>query len=449
MRLEGEDYYTKDRVVYTDDCIYGMPTSKSDTLRRALYRIYKEDVSSNSTEVTGKRTRQYITLDGQYKLESSVITVDENGYTSYSKDDNSGKEDNRKAFFIKNVTNIENEFVLVDPNTTLDVNASFGVRAFVNQVTGILQPTGLKSLGASNVYENSLLTFEKVTKYNYRDVRREGVASDTVVLYKDSNKAIKLYETTSVKGANIGLLNRDNNEQFTKNFAFFVDTANVHNADMPIFLLGLRASDYDETGSNIGGHNRHISTTADYLMVLTDSAKVNKAYMDTYGNIRLGFVNATHYADRTLKLTNSDKTFDLSKKALTPATFAFRYVDTSRDAFYIETADVDGAPAWVKVINEVPVIVKNIKEAEIYNVEATSEKPVANENIGTSSVSVIAGNGTVTIKGAANKTVTIANVLGQTIANTVLSSDDATIAAPAGVVVVAVEGEAAVKAIVK
>ncbi|MFV0581043.1 MAG: DUF6383 domain-containing protein, partial [Parabacteroides gordonii] len=40
-------------------------------------------------------------------------------------------------------------------------------------------------------------------------------------------------------------------------------------------------------------------------------------------------------------------------------------------------------------------------------------------------------------------------VLGQTIANTVLSSDNATISAPAGVVVVAIEGEAAVKAIVK
>ena len=74
---------------------------------------------------------------------------------------------------------------------------------------------------------------------------------------------------------------------------------------------------------------------------------------------------------------------------------------------------------------------------------------VANEDINASSVSVIAGNGIVTINGAAGKKVVITNVLGQTIANAVLSSDNATIAAPAGVVVVAVEGEAAVKAIVK
>ena len=47
------------------------------------------------------------------------------------------------------------------------------------------------------------------------------------------------------------------------------------------------------------------------------------------------------------------------------------------------------------------------------------------------------------------KKVVVSNILGQVVANTVITSDNATIAAPAGVVVVAVEGEAAVKAIVK
>ena len=184
-------------------------------------------------------------------------------------------------------------------------------------------------------------------------------------------------------------------------------------------------------------------------MVMTDSAAVNPAYKDIKGNIRLGFVNATHYADCTLKLTNSDKTFDLSKKALTPATFAFRYVDKSRDAFYIETADTDGAPAWVKVINEVPVIVKDIKEAEIYNVEATSENPTANDAIEATTVSVETIPGAVIVNGAAGKTVTVNAASGQTLATKVLSSDSETIAVPAGFVVVAVDGEKAVKAIVK
>ena len=75
--------------------------------------------------------------------------------------------------------------------------------------------------------------------------------------------------------------------------------------------------------------------------------------------------------------------------------------------------------------------------------------PTANEGIATSEVKVIASEGNVTIAGAAGKKVVISNILGQVVANTVISSDNATIAAPAGVVVVAVEGEAAVKAIVK
>ena len=53
------------------------------------------------------------------------------------------------------------------------------------------------------------------------------------------------------------------------------------------------------------------------------------------------------------------------------------------------------------------------------------------------------------ITGAAGKKVVVSNILGQVVANTVVSSDNVTIAVPTGVVVVAVEGEAAVKAIVK
>ena len=75
--------------------------------------------------------------------------------------------------------------------------------------------------------------------------------------------------------------------------------------------------------------------------------------------------------------------------------------------------------------------------------------PTENETIGTSAISVVATNGAVIVKGAQGKKVTISNVLGQTIANTVLTSDEVTITAPAGYVTVAIEGEPAVKAIVK
>jgi len=110
---------------------------------------------------------------------------------------------------------------------------------------------------------------------------------------------------------------------------------------------------------------------------------------------------------------------------------------------------------WLKVQNGVPVIVKDNFEnfdassADIYNVESSEGSSVANEDITTSTIAVIGGNGTVTVKGAEGKKVVINNVLGQVVVNTVITSSEATIAVPAGVVYVTVEGEAAVPAIVK
>ena len=80
---------------------------------------------------------------------------------------------------------------------------------------------------------------------------------------------------------------------------------------------------------------------------------------------------------------------------------------------------------------------------------ADDEYATDNEEIATSEVAVIAQEGAVRIANAAGKKVVVTNILGQTVANTVITSSDATIAAPQGVVVVAVEGEEAVKAIVK
>ena len=62
----------------------------------------------------------------------------------------------------------------------------------------------------------------------------------------------------------------------------------------------------------------------------------------------------------------------------------------------------------------------------------------ANEDVEVAAIKVIAGEGNVTIAGAAGKKVVISNILGQVVANTVVSSDNATIAAPQGIVVGAV-----------
>ena len=105
--------------------------------------------------------------------------------------------------------------------------------------------------------------------------------------------------------------------------------------------------------------------------------------------------------------------------------------------------------AYLAHLNNVVYWTTDPEQAEVFKVMTTST-PTSNDKIAAeSAISVIANDGTVTIQGAAGKSVVISNILGKVVAETVLSSDNATIAVPAGIVAVAVDGEEAVKAIVK
>jgi hypothetical protein len=158
--------------------------------------------------------------------------------------------------------------------------------------------------------------------------------------------------------------------------------------------------------------------------------------------------------------------------------FQFRLIDpegindpknAQSRAFLIESRNNEGfggpteemgpqSGRWIKIQNGVPVVSQLIDKdeaqqngAEIFNVTAgTENKAVGNELApAVSTVKVLGETGAVTILNASGKKVAITNILGQTVAGQILSSDNATIALPKGIVVVAIEGEAAVKAIVK
>ena len=74
---------------------------------------------------------------------------------------------------------------------------------------------------------------------------------------------------------------------------------------------------------------------------------------------------------------------------------------------------------------------------------ADTDMPTANESINAAdeAVKVVATNGAVIVKGAEGKNVVVSTILGKVVANEVLNSDNETIAAPAGIVVVSVDGE--------
>ena len=237
-------------------------------------------------------------------------------------------------------------------------------------------------------------------------------------------------------------------------------------------------------------------TRAMYLFNAQDSVDVKnydyqgKAAYGAQGYTRLAFKDAVHAQDtlyilnpgvttEQLKASNlkDDKMFAkkiaLDNNKHKNVVFQFRLIDEDNNRFLIESeAEQNGAAVlnkdlqnvcvapmrggWVKVQNGVPVIARfqdfneAIAQAEVFDVnDEIKYDATANDEIAVEGVTVVAGNGQVTIMGAAGKNVTITNILGKVIANQTIASDNATIAVPAGIVAVAVEGEAAVKAIVK
>ena len=313
-----------------------------------------------------------------------------------------------------------------------------------------------RRLGVTNAEDGLTNTGTNVAKIN---VTRE----DNRYLYENTTNKVAGYEADPTGINYLGALFNGADKA-----AMFIDTAYVRNETArPQYLLAVRP---DFTPDTVfcpvdHGHPHELvaQVRASYLVTLSDSVAAyagNKPMLDKfmYENrtyTRLAFVDAIHQGD-TLLITSSkfkgtenakNDTIDLSKNGFNNAAVQFRLTknDDQTAEFYIETQQNE----FVRLINGVAVLTEDIADAERFNIAKTDDKPVANEGVNTSEVKVVAGNGVVTISGAQGKKVAISNILGQTIANIVVSSDKAEISAPAGVVVVAVEGEAAVKAIVK
>ena len=350
---------------------------------------------------------------------------------------------------------------------------------------------------------NSVMVVEAADASEYHKIAQ--VWGDTIKLFRDENNSQVMFEKRDAKSVvakdTLSFLNIDNVNQFNVNPAIFADTAYINRWDADgvlnttyQYLLAVNPSfGYHVNSCNNPSHKPEVSNQVDtvygrFLVNLIDTANVygvNHIHNNWYTNdneagekrAKLSFVEGYHTND-TLYLTRqggeivkigmTDPEFNVAK-------FAFRYVDSAAKTFKIQTqfkdylgdrdqyetaeefaAAYDKAPSlvsnegYLKWINGTVVVEKGYENGDVFGIEENYEgNPVANEDITTSSISVTTTTGKVIINGAAGKKVTISNVLGQTIANTVLSSDNATLSAPAGIVVVAVEGEAAVKAIVK
>ena len=238
-----------------------------------------------------------------------------------------------------------------------------------------------------------------------------------------------------------------------------------------------------------------------YLVNFQDSVNAGKNEYAWKEYTRAGFVKAVQYGDNLYIL--KDQFADVAKADVNEAllkeiiaankvalakgspayivnlqgdqhkyvTWSMRYVkpgDASDKTFLIESmkclSDVNGykaaqgdiAPeyaAWLKMQNGCLVLsdskTSNFEEvtggddALIFDVKYVKDDKIATENetIAAGNVVVAGTNGAVVVKGAEGKNVIVSTILGKVVANEVISSDNAQIATPAGIVVVSVDGE--------
>ncbi|RGN53410.1 hypothetical protein DXB61_04440 [Parabacteroides merdae] len=322
--------------------------------------------------------------------------------------------------------------------------------------------TASKVWGVKGV-NTSTIGFNMYNHYNNGVVVDEGFANLTILVNDNSDKSHLVAESRhasfdnklgsiamqlNANGINEGILN-------SEGMVFWLDT--VGN-ETPAFYIS----------RGVEGQNERL-----FMYNATDSMKIfdegeaqeyfNEAYVleGTYdesgatptGDAKVIFRPAVLVDNDTLTTTVGDKLVSVVAKdaditkdqvdGLKAFQFGICLADEDVEGEYI----VYNGSKYVYALNGKLGLTSDPQKAMVFTLG--DETPTANEGVEVSEVKVIAGEGNVMIAGAQGKKVVISNILGQVVANTVIASDNATIAAPAGVVVVAVEGEAAVKAIVK
>ena len=259
------------------------------------------------------------------------------------------------------------------------------------------------------------------------------------------------------------------------NPTLYVDTAYVNRVGNYAYqyLLSVRPTRIDTTYQcNLPeehGVHRADTTKGFFLVNMVDSAKANQNVHNNKfmydGEYKLAFVEGYHTND-SLFFTEDGKVvskMEVGNGDFNIAKYAFKMVDETENEFVVETASgyskkynkvvdnnghehwtvasVESKPGYLRWVNDNLVVTEDIDKAAIFTMEASDKEATANENIAAGNVVVAGVDGAVVVKGAEGKNVIVSTILGKVVANEVVSSDNATIAAPAGIVVVSVDGE--------
>ena len=397
--------------------------SKTSATRFALKEV--GDSTVNLVPVTNNYTTGYGIHRVEYNTWNNDIELTEKQYESYRSTDNFKLSDNK-------------------------------VIGGTSVATGVLHDVDLY---AAN--DNDLFVISETGAPTYKPLEQ----GDNIIISMLNNTDNVLYEDGEF--ANI------DNRKIGMNPALYIDTAYVNRPGnyRYEYLLGVNILYTDTIDACNNPNHDHLRTTFSegrYLVNMRDSMEANEdvhVNKFAYDNEpKLAFMPGYHQND-TLYLTNEageviSKSF-LGNSAPHFAKFAFKMIDEEANEFIVEVGNeaaeqyvLNNRGDWTVIKSEPTrgylrwhndnlVVTNNIDNAAHFTMEETDLIATSNEEISAEegTISVTATDGAVIIKGAAGKNVIIATILGKVVANKTINSDNETIAVPAGIAVVSVDGE--------
>ena len=437
-------------VTVKDGKLYVAAGELASADRFKIEEVELDEANSTVAESNGVKVYKYNVTDRLGK--ATLCSKNENGTDYYLM----GEPDVENGVYPVTLsflsTGVENEYKLVSSSEYTEEYGYYG------SAISALAGSGMLYTASWCNTENTTFEFAKKDAPTYATLNIGHVQITSYT--EDDNKMIASQKDgfAVLKAEGQSILKSD---VYTHDsLTLWLDTACLtFEETMPLYYLSTNA--FAEEGVK----------TRNYLMNTLDSAEVKGYAYEAAGAeaVRAAFIAGSVCGIDSIAIKGDT----INAMNLNPAAVAFEVAaEYSDEAYKIlsvqeylnpaydeEAAEEQGEEydvekylprnAYLAHLNNVVYWTTDPEQAEVFKVMTTST-PTSNDKIAAeSAISVIANDGTVTIQGAAGKSVVISNILGKVVAETVLSSDNATIAVPAGIVAVAVEGEAAVKVVVK
>ena len=435
-------------VTVKDGKLYVAAGELASAYRFKVEEVELDEANSTVAESNGVKVYKYNVTDRLGK--ATLCSKNENGTDYYLM----GEPDVENGVYPVTLsflsTGVENEYKLVSSSEYTEEYGYYG------SAISALAGSGMLYTASWCNTENTTFEFAKKDAPTYATLNIGHVQITSYT--EDDNKMIASQKDgfAVLKAEGQSILKSD---VYTHDsLTLWLDTACLtFEETMPLYYLSTNA--FAEEGVK----------TRNYLMNTLDSAEVKGYAYEAAGAeaVRAAFIAGSVCGIDSIAIKGDT----INAMNLNPAAVAFEVAaEYSDEAYKIlsvqeylnpaydeEAAEEQGEEydvekylprnAYLAHLNNVVYWTTDPEQAEVFKVMTTST-PTSNDKIAAeSAISVIANDGTVTIQGAAGKSVVISNILGKVVAETVLSSDNATIAVPAGIV--AVEGEAAVKVVVK